>query len=439
MSTVETVTIEASAPKARRLHYGHVMLGVSTMGFLCTLPGQTIVISQFNNVLRETLGLSAAGLSQLYMIATMLAALPLTLVGRFSDRFGTRLAMGLAGVALALACVLMGLVNGPIMLLIGFFCLRFFGQGALSLVSAHALAMWFEKRLGAMESLRTAIFMLVNAGVGYAIIVLINTTGWRLAYPLMGAVVALIVLPMVMFLYRNRPEDIGQKTDGGHLVLEAVSPVEATGDEIEGQAHVLGEPDFTLREALVTRAYAVLAGAVILSPMIGTAMLFHLQPIAATIGMGEEAAAGMLAVFWIPSMLAMLIVGRFADRLPAGKALCAGVSMMALTCVLFATLANAFMLACAMGIFGIGTAMVILTANPTLARYFGRAHHGAIRGVMTTCIVLSTSVGPVIVGYPIDAFGSHRAAFWLFAAMCVPLALTALTLRPPPRPERSAD
>src|SRR5690606_7566649 len=41
----------------------------------------------------------------------------------------------------------------PAMVFVAFFLLRFLGQGSLSMVSGHAVAMWFHARLGRMEGI----------------------------------------------------------------------------------------------------------------------------------------------------------------------------------------------------------------------------------------------------------------------------------------------
>lgn len=65
-----------------------------------------------------------------------------------ADRHGLRLVTGLVAIGLALALILLSQVRGPIMLGLGFFLIRCLGQGCLSMLSGHVIAMWFERRLG---------------------------------------------------------------------------------------------------------------------------------------------------------------------------------------------------------------------------------------------------------------------------------------------------
>ncbi len=72
-------------------YYGYVMIPIAMMIQICTCPGQTFAISAFTPRIRESLELSDSRLSLAYMLGTVLAALPLSLMGPLSDRMGLRL------------------------------------------------------------------------------------------------------------------------------------------------------------------------------------------------------------------------------------------------------------------------------------------------------------------------------------------------------------
>lgn len=63
---------------------------------------------------------------------------------------------------------------------------------------------------------------------------LIQTVGWRWAHPLLGIGVVCAILPLLAFVFRNRPEDVGQKPDG----LRADTP-DAPGTPVFEKAHDL--------------------------------------------------------------------------------------------------------------------------------------------------------------------------------------------------------
>ena len=77
---------------------------VSTLGFLSSVPGQTMGMAVFSDTLIEHLGLSRTELSTAYLFGTVGSALCLTRAGRWYDRYGARVM--LVGSALGLETTL---------------------------------------------------------------------------------------------------------------------------------------------------------------------------------------------------------------------------------------------------------------------------------------------------------------------------------------------
>src|SRR5690625_3802880 len=131
-----------------RGYYGWTLLVAATIGMMMTAPGQTLGVSVFLDHIVADLNLSRSTVSLLYTFGTLTGALSLPFIGRFIDRHGPRVGVVVISTLFALACAFMGLVNGLLMLLIGFVLIRALGQGALSLVSVHAVNVWFVRRRG---------------------------------------------------------------------------------------------------------------------------------------------------------------------------------------------------------------------------------------------------------------------------------------------------
>ena len=115
---------------AKRLpfFYGYVMIPVAMLLQIATSPGQTFAVSAFTPYLRESLELSDSQLSLAYMIGTLLAALPLMLVGPLSDRYGLRGISLIAIGMLSAACYFAAKVTNFYSLLAAFFFTSFSGS-----------------------------------------------------------------------------------------------------------------------------------------------------------------------------------------------------------------------------------------------------------------------------------------------------------------------
>ena len=201
-------------PKTK-FFYGWVMLGIAVLGGIMRTPGQTAGVSLFTPSFETALGLSRTQQTGAYAMGTFLASLAMTYVGAQMDRLGIRKVMGIVVILFGLVCFYTGFVNGFWTLFIAFLFLRMFGQGALTLLSQNTAAMWFDKRLGLANSIIAMGFALASAVAPPFIFWLIGLVGWRVAYPILGLIVMGVMLPLIWWLYVDRPEEIGQAMDGG--------------------------------------------------------------------------------------------------------------------------------------------------------------------------------------------------------------------------------
>ncbi|MEM9560318.1 MAG: MFS transporter, partial [Planctomycetota bacterium] len=384
--------------------HGWVMLGVAILMALATMPGQTVIVSIFNTPLREKLGLSVTQLSGAYMVGTILAALPLPLVGKLADRFGVRIVTGVVAVLFALSLVLLSQAWSLVALGGAFFLIRFLGQGALGLLAGHTIALWFERKLGSVHAaLAVGGFAAGSAVLPYPVAAGIESIGATLMLLALAAMVLLLVLPAVLTVFRNKPEDIGQHLDGD-------AREHATHDVMHGGEAPEGDPAFTSSQAVRTPAFWILALNMMAAGLIGTALLFHMQDILRTAGIDDPVRPAALAnqAWAIAFGVCTLPAGWIADKvrpqrmLPVAPVLLSlGVLVVIAGVELSAGLSaerTLAVVAAGMAVFGAGMAVGVGVGNPTVARYFGRTHHGSIRGVLSMLMVAGTGAGPFLVG-----------------------------------------
>ena len=447
------------------------MLGLTTLSTIATMPGQSVVVGVFSEAIRKDLDISLSEFSAAYMVATFCASLPLTLVGRWSDRAGTRRVTAVTAFLLGLSCMMIGVLTwlaqatgSAIVVIIAlttsFFLLRFLGQGALGLVSSHALAMWFERRLGFAEAIRHLGMPLAVAALPALTLLLISTTNWQTAYAVLGLGVWALVLPGVWLLFINRPEDINQSVDNDTADTQHHHKQPNAGNSrepIELDAPAVGEAGdatsnhhstapalagHTLRQAIATPAYWIVTASMVLSAAVGTAFVFHAQPMMLDLGLSKADATAVVATLGIVSLVCTIPFGVLIDRVRPAVLMALTTVGLGAACVCYAaaplagdarvlgipslllTVHSAYLL------LGLSQAMLFLLASPVLARYFGRAHHGAIRGSVSTFMVIGTSVGPFAFAVARDAVGLGEAYRWSGLA-AVALAALACALRPP--------
>ena len=420
-----------SRPEGYRWFPGYTVLGAATVAYIASAPGQTFVVSQLNGPLRETFAISELTLNTSYAIATVMASLPLVLVGRWTDRFGPRKAM--AGVALAfgLSCLVLSAVTGFWGVVLAFFLLRFTGQGALTMVSQHATAMWFHRRLGAVHGIKQVVIFAVWIAFPQIALWLINSVGWRQTYVIFAGLVWVGVIPMALLAIRDRPEDLGLRMDG-----DPADPPEETADEqtspvARGKARASDEVAFTLGEAIRTPAYWILAAVVFLSPLIGTAFLFDMQPILGQRGMSVESAALVVSSWTAGMAIAAIPAGQMTDRVRPSVLLPAGMGAIGVSALMLWWAPAVWAAAGAMVVFAAGQTLSATASTATIARYFGRTHHGAIRSSLIRIGVVGTGLGPIFTGLSVNRTGGYLASTVAFIVMATVVGMATMSLRPP--------
>lgn len=409
----------SSVPAPRPgLYYGWVMLPVAVAGVIATSPGQTYAIAAFNPSFRADLGLSHTQLTGAYMLGTLLAALPLALVGRMMDRHGLRKALVVTVCLLGGACLVAAAATGPVTVFLAFFLLRMLGPGALSLLSSSTLAFWFDRRLGTVEGIRQVGMAAALAAVPALNLWLIGAVGWRAAFVVLGLAVCGVMLPLLLFVFHNRPEDVGQVIDGK---AGEVAPVPAG-------------PEMTLREATRTRSFWIVLGLNALWALVGTGVTFNVVPIAVSQGLTDRDAAVLLTVFAAAMAVTHLVGGVLADRVALHRLLAASAVCMAGSALLMRSLAvPGTVVGCGV-LMGVAQGLSGGITSVVCVRYWGRLHLGQIRGAFSTVVVAASSAGPFLIGLTYDLTGGYGGILTAFAAAGLVAAVAAAFA---PRPTHS--
>ena len=408
-------------------YYGWLMVPVAMVAQAVTGVGQTYGISVFNPSLLESLGISLSALSGAYMVGTLAAALPQTLIGSLMDRLGIRkTTLGIL-LLLGAACQLFSRVNSLAALLVGFFTLRLLGQGALSLMAGNIPALWFRKRLGTVTGIVSSGFSISMAVLPPFFLYLINQLGWRAAYARLGVLVWLIALPLVALL-RDGPADVGQELDGG-----------ISEEARKAQALPKADDVWTAAQARKTPAYWIMVSNAALWAMVITAVFFNLLSILDAQGITAGVAAATYTTYAAASLATQLLMGPIADRgslrvllLICMSSLAAGIAVLSQAAVPWMAHSYAVLI-------GISAGLISLLGGTLFARYYGRESLGQLKGGMLTAQVAGSSLGPLITGLIYDLTGSFRISLWIFVGLLIPAALLSLRAVRPDRPHPSRE
>jgi len=392
---------------------------------LMSSPGQTIGVSVFTDALIDELALSRTGLSLAYLVGTIGSAFMLAQAGRLYDHFGGRLVATVAAGALSL--VLVGLTLSPqasaalggpvaafIIISIGFFLLRFSGQGMLTLGSRNMVMEWFDTRRGLANAVMGVSISFGFSAAPRVFDDVIGAFGWRGAWQVIALAVAGFGVLAFLF-YRDTPEAHGLKPDG---------PLAAKSRRTHAEAHAGRE--FTLPEARRTYTFWVFAIGLFLVGLVTTAYTFHIVSLFADAGMSRAQA---VSVFLPAAGVAVVVefLGSYISDFIRLKYL-AMVQLVGLIILAISIAVLAPGLPVAGLIVGQGLMQGVfgILSNITWPRFFGRAHLGAISGFAMSLNVAGTAVGPYVFSFGRDLSGGYGGAALICAAAAVAL-LVAVT------------
>jgi MFS family permease len=412
-----TVAIDLHRLDAR-VYRGWWVLLVSAAAMVGTLPGRTQGLGLVTEPLMAELGIGRVAYAELNLWATLIGSLFAVGVGRFIDRMGARIVLTAVLVALGLVVCVMSQVASFAALAVLVTLTRGFGQSALSVVSLTIVGQWFVRRIDAAMAVYSVVisvgFMIAFPVVGS----LVQSSGWRVGWLGIGAVLLGALAPLAWLVVRDRPESVGLAPDGGRPAGKDVAVAsEATG--------------YAWGAALATPAFWVFAMGAAMYGLVASGIGLFNEAILAERGFGADVYYQTLVVTALTALAGNFLGGWLAGRLPLGQLLAA--SMFVLTVGLavlpsLATLAQVMAWATAMGLGG-GLVMVVFFS--VWPRAYGRLSLGRIQGTAQAITVLASAVGPLLLAWCVEWTGSYAAMFQILAGAIAALGVGALLVRVP--------
>ncbi len=406
-----------------RLHYAWIAAGVTFFTLLAAAGARAtpgVILLPLGNEFQW----SRATVSSIVSINIFLYGLIGPFAAALYQRFGLRRTMVAAMALLTLGyglstvatqywhfVVLWGFVVGA-------------GSGLAATVLGAAVAnRWFTERRGLVMGLLTASTatgqLIFLPGLASAVT---SHDNWRAA-PWIVAGATLLAMPVIWWLMRDDPRDVGLRPYGETGPVEAAVP-RTTGNPARHAMRVLFE-------AVRVRDFWLLAGSFFVcgastNGLIGT----HMVAAAFDCGIPEVRAASLLAVMGLFDLVGTTASGWLSDRyncryLLFGYYSLRGISLLFLPTALLGPVAG-------LGVFAIFYGLDwIATVPPTVkltAEVFGREKAGIVFG----WVVAAHQVGAAFAAYGAGALrtvtGSYTLAFFSAGALCVIAALVVLPI-----------
>ena len=283
-------------------------------------------------------------------------------------------------------------------LIIGFFALRFCGQGVLTMVSRNMIAKWFVRKRGLVVGI-TGIFISFGFSTSPKLLdVLIGKVGWRMTWILCALVAGFLFSIIVFIFYRDNPEECGLVPDG------------SLSNKKEKSIHSV-KKQFTLAEARKNFAFWIFSLSLAMCALYITAVTFHIASVFASAGLSSKEAFMIFIPSSFISIAVRLLGGWISDKIKLKYLLSAFILGMIIS-ISGMILLDGGKIPLWSLVFGNGMmsglfALVLSIAWPT---YFGRKNLGAISGLNMTIIIFFSAIGPWIFSQSLALSNSYRPA-----------------------------
>ncbi len=318
---------------------------------------------------------------------------------------------------------ILSLIVSFIVISIGFFLIRFFGQGTLTLVSRNMIMKWFDRRRGMANAVLGVSMSFGFSMAPRGLDEIIGSFGWRTAWRLLALVLFGFTV-LAWIFYRDSPRDLGLEADGG-----------GGGSEKAAHPDTRAARDFRLKEARKTYAFWLLTLSLFFSALLITAFTFHVVSIFETGGIVRDRAVAVFFPIAITAVIVQFGGSWISDyirlrwivslNILGTILLCAGIWFLDRGLI-----ERAPSLLIILGA-GITQGTMGITGSVSWPRYFGLAHLGEVSGYAMAWTVAGSAIGPYLFSLSLDFFASYGAAAAVFFFLTMTLFFTSFWIRRP--------
>ncbi|MDT8417764.1 MAG: MFS transporter [Lutibacter sp.] len=364
--------------------------------------GQTFFISLFVPYWIETFKITNASFGSIYAILTIISAFLISFFGRFIDKmplskFGQFIFSGLM-----ISVIILSQAYNLVVLMIGLFLVRLFGQGLMTHTSSTGIAKYFTDQRG-----KALGFTALGHPAGQFILPLlivpfIAFSGWRNSLLYIAAAAIVLVVPSLWAIkpvakFESKTIDTKSKTNSNNI------------------------------NYFKSAKFWIISANIFVVPFICTAVFLYQYTIGQMKGWPASWIAFSFSFFAISSAISLLFSGSVVDRYTGLKLFPLYLIPALLALLLFSISGHKFIFPLFYALMGLSAGLGNTVKTAMQVEIYGTDNLGKIRSYFSTLLVLSTALGPPVFGFLIDYNFSFNAI--MFAFGCVVLLIIGLSFK----------
>ena len=372
-------------------------------------------LGAFISPLEDEFGWTRSEITSGFSLMTIATGLGSPFLGVLVDKWGPR-RIALPGAMLVLAAFsLISLATPSIRVWWGIWL--FMALAAVTVQTTlwtAAIAANFDKARGLALAVALCGSGLASATLPLLATWVIDNYGWRMAPPVMGLVVAVVVFPILYFGLHSNADKPGNERARARAKAQS-RPVIRTG--------------MAAMDAIRTLRFAKLAFAAFVFSVCALGLVPNLIPILTSFEFGRTEAAAIAGVVGLSSIVGRVTTGHLMDRMNSNFVGGTCVLLPIASCVLLLVAPGNEMVALiAVLVLGLSLGAEVDVIAFLTAQQFGTASYGTIFGVIAGLYSLAAASGPFLVSLIYDLTGSYVLALQIAIPFFVMTSIALFTL-----------
>ena len=341
--------------------------------------GQTFLLSVYVPEIINTFNFTEGTFGAIYAGCTVTASFIMLSVGHHVDHTSVKRVAGLTVLALACSNFILSFTNHILLLIIAIIGLRLSGQGLLSHISLTIISKYYSKDRGKALSIAALGYSVGEALLPVLVSLVIVWYNWRIGAIITGVGLLLYLIKLKFTDLNHFNEQLSQKNNPSALKL------------IKEYKNLIFEKKFLI---IMPASFTMV--------MIVTAIFFYQYVFVADKGWSPTLYAAFFTGYAVARFVFSIVGGIWVDKYTAKKLFKIFLIPITIGLLIFAfseDIIGALFFLLLSGI-SIGISGPIRTA--VLAEVYGTESLGAIRSLFSMFTVISSALGPLIVGYLLD-------------------------------------
>jgi MFS family permease len=258
---------------------------------------------------------------------------------------------------------------------------------------------------------------------------MIGLWGWRTAAMASAFILLAMGLPLAALISRSYNQ---------HRLTAAAEAAQSNANGAPG-VHLASGPQFTLREAMRTRAFWTLSVAMALRHLVTEGVSVHFVILLVDRGWSTAAASGLLGASALIGAPARLAMGWLGDLLDKRRLIMGLLISLSGSVLLMGWTSHAHVFAACMVVYSLAYGGLAALQEPIRADYFGTRSFASIHGMSRSVTTAGTFLGPIIAGFFYDLTKTYTIPFTIFSGVALLSTLCMLVTKPPEVEERSGE